>query len=156
PRAFEGLQQAVVNHLRRNKGLAQRVHSGRKGGKPLQALPIDLVRCVVVAGGVMGRRFKSLPQTPLTAALEDLRKTGGALLIFSLCPNLLLLTSPIYMMQVFDRVLSSGRAETLLFLTIIAVIAMAVLGTLETARGRVLSRAAIWLERRIAPDLIAA
>ena len=104
----------------------------------------------------MGRRFKSLPATPLTAALRDLRKTGKALLLFSLCLNLLLLTSPIYMMQVFDRVLSSGRPETLLFLTLIAVVAMAVLGALETARGRVLSRAAIWLERRLAPDLIAA
>jgi PrtD family type I secretion system ABC transporter len=104
----------------------------------------------------MGRRFKSVPPTPLTAALKDLRKTGKALLLFSLCLNLLLLTSPIYMMQVFDRVLSSGRSETLLFLTMIAVIAMAVLGALETARGQVLSRAAIWLERRISPDLIAA
>jgi len=104
----------------------------------------------------MGRRFKNLPATPLSAALKDLRKTAKALLLFSLCLNLLLLTSPIYMMQVFDRVLSSGRAETLLFLTIIAVVAMAVLGALETARGRVLSRSAIWLERRLAPELIAA
>lgn len=104
----------------------------------------------------MGRRLKGAPSTPLAAALKELRKAGSSVLLFSLCTNLLLLTSPIYMMQVFDRVLSSGRPETLLFLTMIALAAMAVLGALEVARARILSRSALWLERRLAPDLIAA
>jgi PrtD family type I secretion system ABC transporter len=88
--------------------------------------------------------------------LGELRKAARSVLLFSLCVNVLLLTSPIFMMQVFDRVLSSGRAETLLFLTLMALLAMAVLGALEVARTRLLSRVSIWFERRVAPDLIAA
>ena len=42
------------------------------------------------------------------------------LLFFGFFVNLLLLTTPIFMMQIFDRVLSSGRLETLVFLALIA------------------------------------
>lgn len=102
----------------------------------------------------MARRLKPVGVTPLALALREARKVGIALVLFSLFLNLLLLVSPIYMMQVFDRVLTSGRGETLLFLTIIAIAAMAVLGALEAARARLLSRVGIWLERRLAPEVI--
>lgn len=104
----------------------------------------------------MGRKFKPGGASPLSAALGEMRKAGGALVVFSMCLNLLLLTSPIYMMQVFDRVLTSGHTETLLFLTVIAVTAVGVMGALEMARMRLLTRAGLWLERRLAPALIGA
>ncbi len=59
------------------------------------------------------------------------------------------------MMQVFDRVLASGRIETLLFLTLIAGIAVLTIGILETARGRFLLRVGNWLERRLSDEIIA-
>lgn len=74
---------------------------------------------------------------------------------FSLFINLLVLTSPIYMMQTYDRVLSSGRVETLAFLTIIAGIALLVMGALEAIRGRLLARISGWMDRSLAPELIA-
>ena len=77
------------------------------------------------------------------------------LLLFSLGINLLILASPIYMMQVFDRVLASGRIETLLFLTLIAGIAMLTMGLLETARGRFLLRVGNWLDHRLSDEIIA-
>src|SRR5688572_7839807 len=46
--------------------------------------------------------------------------------VFSLFLNLLALVSSLYMMQVFDRVLSSGSRETLVLLTLVAVGALAV------------------------------
>jgi len=104
----------------------------------------------------MGRTFKPGAALPLAAALRDMRKAGSALVVFSMCLNVLLLTSPIYMAQVFDRVLTSGHTETLIFLTLIAGIATMVLGALETARMRLLTRAGLWLERRLAPELITA
>ena len=104
----------------------------------------------------MSRAFKPGAALPLAAALRNMRRAAGALVIFSMCLNLLLLTSPIYMMQVFDRVITSGHTETLIFLTLIAGIATLVLGGLETARMRLLTRAGLWLERRLAPELIAA
>ena len=40
--------------------------------------------------------------------------------LFSLCVNVLMLTSSLYMMQVYDRVLASGSTETLVLLSLIA------------------------------------
>ena len=77
------------------------------------------------------------------------------LLLFSLGINLLILASPIYMMQVFDRVLSSGRLETLIYLTVIAGIAVFVMGIVETARGRFLIRVGHWLDHRLSGHVIA-
>ena len=68
--------------------------------------------------------------------------------------NLLVLASPIYMMQVFDRVLPTGHVETLLYLTLIVFFALAVYGALETLRSRSLARVAFALEGAIrAPAL---
>ena len=100
-------------------------------------------------------RAGDLSATPLDRALARLRPTVLAVAGFSLAINLLMLVSPLYMMQVFDRVLGSGHAETLLWLTVIAGIALLCLGALETVRGRLLSRAAAWLDGRMAGWLIA-
>lgn len=79
----------------------------------------------------------------------------GWLLLFSLGINLLVLSSPIYMMQVFDRVLTSGRPETLFFLTIIAGLAVFTMGLIETARARFLARVGGWLEASLSGKVIA-
>jgi len=50
---------------------------------------------------------------------------------FSLLINLLMLTSSLYMMQVYDRVLSSGSLPTLLYLTLIAVGAIMLMSALD-------------------------
>ncbi len=92
---------------------------------------------------------------PLRAAAKEARIAVVYLAAFSLFINLLVLTSPIYMMQVYDRVLASGKIETLVMLTIIAGIAVLVLGLLEMVRGQILARLGRWLERKLAPDLIA-
>ncbi len=76
--------------------------------------------------------------------------------MFSLAINLLVLTSPIYMFQVFDRVLSSGHLDTLAWLTALAAAACVTYGALEAVRGRILSRAATWLDRVLADRLVAA
>ncbi len=99
------------------------------------------------------RRRTFNASTPLEASLHDIRGVARPLIVFSILLNLLLLVSPIYMMQVFDRVLTSGRGETLIFLTLIAMVAMGVLGILEWARMGMLSRIGIWLEKRLAPDI---
>ena len=57
---------------------------------------------------------------------------------FSVLTNLLMLTSPIYMLLVYDKVLSSGQSATLLYLTLIAGLALLALGLLETVRLRLL------------------
>lgn len=59
---------------------------------------------------------------------------------FSLCINLLMLTSPFYMLQLYDRVLMSRSVDTLVLLTAVALGALMILGILEAVRARVLVR----------------
>ena len=89
---------------------------------------------------------------PLREALKECRIGLVLLAVFSFFINLLILTSPIYMMQVYDRVLTSGRTETLVLLTIIAGIAGLVLGMLEMVRNKVLGRIGQWLDRGCRPS----
>ena len=96
------------------------------------------------------------PANPLREALQECRIGIVLLAVFSLFINVLILTSPIYMMQVYDRVLSSGRIETLVLLTVIAGVAVLVLGLLEMVRNKMLARIGRWLDRRLSPELIRA
>ena len=60
---------------------------------------------------------------------------------FSVVVNLLFLVSPIYMLQVYDRVLASGSMQTLIFLTAIAVFLLLVYLFADGGRKRVMARA---------------
>ena len=77
---------------------------------------------------------------------RNIRLALALVLGFSIFVNLLLLTSPIYMMQVFDRVLVTGRLETLISLSIIALVALGVLGLLDAVRGHLLTRLGRFLD----------
>jgi len=63
----------------------------------------------------------------------------------SLILNLLLLTSPLYMIQVYDRVLSSRSIETLIILTLMMAFAFALYGVLYALRDHLLNRWGIWV-----------
>jgi len=78
-------------------------------------------------------------------------KSFIAVAAFSLLVNILMLTVPLYMLQIFDRVLASHSTETLIYLTIIAVVALLVLGMLDVARSRVLVRVGRWLDNQLGP-----
>ncbi|MBB3992476.1 ATP-binding cassette subfamily C protein [Sulfitobacter undariae] len=60
--------------------------------------------------------------------------------VFSAFANLLMLTGPLYMLQVYDRVLGSGSEETLMALSLLVVFLYAVMGILDYARGRIMAR----------------
>lgn len=96
----------------------------------------------------------SASKNVILVAIRECRSGFLLLGAFSFFINLLILTPTLYMMQVYDRVLGSGRLETLVFLTIIAACAYMVMGALEALRGQVLSRIARWLDRRLSPTLI--
>lgn len=73
-------------------------------------------------------------------------------LVFSPIVNILVLTSSLYMMQVFDRVMTSQSIDTLLFLTIIALGATALMAAIELVRGRIMTRLGLWLETKLASE----
>jgi ATP-binding cassette subfamily C protein/ATP-binding cassette subfamily C protein EexD len=95
----------------------------------------------------------SAPTSILTQALARCRAPFVAIAAFSAGVNILMLTAPLYMMQVYDRVLASRSFDTLMFLTILAVGAMAVLALLEAVRSRILTRANTFLEEALAPGI---
>lgn len=75
---------------------------------------------------------------------------------FSLAINLLYLAGPLYMLQVYDRVISSASEITLLMLTIALLLAFMALAGLDAVRARVLTRASIRLDRKIASRVMTA
>ncbi|MDQ7080130.1 MAG: type I secretion system permease/ATPase [Paracoccaceae bacterium] len=74
-------------------------------------------------------------------ALAAGRGLFASAFIFSMVVNLLMLTGPIYMLQVYDRVIASRSEETLTALTLLVVFLYLVMGILDYARGRVMARA---------------
>ncbi|MDI4232876.1 type I secretion system permease/ATPase [Bradyrhizobium sp. Arg237L] len=72
--------------------------------------------------------------------------------LFSGMVNLLQLTIPIYMMQIFDRVLTTHNVDTLLYLSLIAGASILLLAILEISRNQTLQRVATWVERKAAPE----
>ncbi len=105
---------------------------------------------------MIASKSQSAPASLLRSVIAPFRSAFLAAAAFSLAINLLVLTSPIYMMQVFDRVVSSGHLDTLAWLTLIAAAAYITYGALETVRGSILSRLGAWLDRTLATRLIAA
>lgn len=75
---------------------------------------------------------------------------------FSLAINLLYLAGPLYMLQVYDRVISSASELTLLMLTLALLLAYLTLSSLDTVRARILTRAGIRLDGLIASRVMAA
>lgn len=87
-------------------------------------------------------------------ARRALKRVFTFALLFSLGVNLLMLVPPIYMMQVFDRVLTTGSFETLVLMTSIAVFCIFIGGMLDLIRSGMLANAAEWLDGKLgAPAL---
>ena len=91
-------------------------------------------------------------ETVLSKAVAACRRQLVAVAVFSGVVNLLQLTVSLYMMQVFDRVLSTRSLDTLYYLTAIAVFALLVMAVLDGLRGQVMQRLASWIEGKAAPE----
>jgi ATP-binding cassette subfamily C protein len=89
----------------------------------------------------------------LQAARRKNRRLFWAAGLFSVFANLLMLTGPIYMLQVYDRVLASGSVATLVALTGLVAFLYGIMGVLDLARGQIMARAGarfqVTLERRV-------
>ncbi|MEP1556956.1 MAG: type I secretion system permease/ATPase, partial [Lentilitoribacter sp.] len=79
--------------------------------------------------------------TPLQAAYGKFRAIIFTTFVFSFSINMLLFISPLYMLQIYDRVLGSRNEITLLMISIITLFLLIVYGSLEFVRSRMLVRA---------------
>ncbi|RMD94080.1 MAG: type I secretion system permease/ATPase [Alphaproteobacteria bacterium] len=85
--------------------------------------------------------------------LPRVRRQSAGLFVFaalaSVVVNVLMLTGPLFMLQVYDRVLGSRSEETLLALGILVAFLFAIMGVLEWSRSRVLARAGARFQARL-------
>ncbi len=97
------------------------------------------------------------PFKPITleTAFAACRRAVFGTAALSFVINLLMLTGPLYMLQVYDRVLTSRSLETLTVLTGLLIGLYAFLGMLDLIRTRILSRVALRLDRLLGPSLLA-
>lgn len=89
----------------------------------------------------------------LERPLRAVRLAFLPVVIFSFGINLLMLTAPLFMMQVYDRVLSSHSVETLILLMAVAAFALVTMALLEFIRGVALARIAAWLQQQLGETL---
>ncbi|MEM9786574.1 MAG: type I secretion system permease/ATPase [Pseudomonadota bacterium] len=87
------------------------------------------------------------------AELLDARRESRALYwavgVFSFFVNMLMLTGPLYMLNVYDRVLSSRSFETLLTLSVLVAFLYGMMGILDFVRGRVMARVGARFQARL-------
>jgi PrtD family type I secretion system ABC transporter len=93
---------------------------------------------------------------PLATALTACRRHLMTAAAFSLGVNILHLAAPLYMMQVYDRVVASGSGVTLLMLTLLVLASFGALAGLDRARAEVMAAASLRLDRLLAGPAFAA
>ncbi|MCJ8308405.1 MAG: type I secretion system permease/ATPase [Rhizobiaceae bacterium] len=85
--------------------------------------------------------MSSVQETENSASLnKSILKNFRWLFLFSIVANVLLLAMPIHMIAIYDRVLVSGSMPTLFYITLIALVALVMLGVIEAVRMMIAQR----------------
>ncbi|QND61452.1 type I secretion system permease/ATPase [Mesorhizobium huakuii] len=90
------------------------------------------------------------------SAIASFAKSVFDIGLFSVIINVLLLVMPLFMMQVYDRVLPAANIDTLVYLSMMAVLALAFLGVFEVIRSIYSQRVAAAMDRKLASSAFAA
>jgi ATP-binding cassette, subfamily C, bacterial PrsD len=96
---------------------------------------------------------KQKTDKPATAELSAMRGSFLGVGLFSAIINILMLTGSIYMLQVYDRVLTSRSIPTLVGISLIVLTAFILQGLLDAIRSRMLARIGGEFDARIAPRI---
>ncbi len=104
---------------------------------------------------VMQQKFNQVEkkENPLMIALAKCRAAFKITFVFAFVINLLMLVTPLYSLQVLDRVIGSGNIETLLMLSIIIGFIYFVYTLLQIARSFTLIKVGEWLDNTLSPVL---
>ena len=86
------------------------------------------------------------PPTDLQKALKECRSYFYLAGFFSLFINITMLVPPLYMLQVYDRVITSRSISTLVLLTLLVVVLLLSMGVLEWVRSQVLVKSGAKLD----------
>lgn len=94
-------------------------------------------------------------KTELQLAIQTIRKAFISIGVFSMFINILMLVPPLYMLQLYDRVLTSRSEDTLIMLTILVVGLFITMGFLEFVRSRILIRIGNKMDQELNEKLFA-
>ena len=94
-------------------------------------------------------------ETMLERAMAKMRGIFVTVGAFSLFANLAMLIGPLYMLQVYDRVLTSQSKDTLIMLSVLAAVLLGLSAVVEIARSRLLVRAGANLDEALSAPLFA-
>lgn len=103
----------------------------------------------------MATREKPTTHPTLAEALRACRRSLLAVVLFSLLLNVLALATPLYVLQLYDRVLPNRTTDTLVVLSIAVMLALAAHAGLYTVRRLVMQRLGDWLERKVGGEVLA-
>lgn len=92
---------------------------------------------------------RAVRTSPVSDALGSTRGHLVLAFVFSAAVNTLFLASPLYMMQIYGRVLDSRSIETLLSLSFALLLALVAMAGADAVRGRLLARAGARIARRL-------
>ena len=90
---------------------------------------------------------------PLQQALDKCRQAFYVIFLFAFVVNMLMLVTPLYSLQVLDRVIGSGNLSTLLMLSLIIASVYMAYSLLQVARSFTMIRIGEWLDNNMAPKL---
>ncbi|HAS8505072.1 TPA: type I secretion system permease/ATPase [Vibrio vulnificus] len=87
------------------------------------------------------------------SAFKEVKKKLRTLFVwsffFSFFINILVLSIPIYMLQIYNRVISSYSVDTLVLLTVIVLLALLTMSALEVVRAHISKRFGFWIDNRL-------
>lgn len=92
-------------------------------------------------------------KSPLQQAYGKFRAIVLTTFIFSFAINMLMFVAPLYMLQIYDRVLGTRNEVTLLMISLITLFLMIVYGALEFIRSRMLVRAGIQFDQVLSSSI---
>lgn len=103
----------------------------------------------MLVGGIVAQESGISKKTELGEALARCRRAFIGIAVFSGVINLLMLTGPLYMLQVYDRVLLSRSMSTLVALSLLMGGLYIFMGLLELIRSRILVRVGNQIENEL-------
>ena len=105
----------------------------------------------------MQKKFNQIEENinPLKEALEKCRAAFKIVFVFAFIINLLMLVTPLYSLQVLDRVIGSGNISTLLMLSIIIGFVYFIHTLMQIARSFTLIKVGEWLDNTLSPIIFA-
>lgn len=101
----------------------------------------------------MQKKFNQIEEelNPLKLALEKCKAAFKITFVFAFVINLLMLVTPLYSLQVLDRVIGSGNLNTLLLLSIIIAFVYFIHMLMQIARSFTLIKVGEWLDNTLSP-----